>query len=492
MLKLSNITKSFGGIKALKGINLEVEKGEIHALLGENGAGKSTLMKVLSGAYKGDEGHIFFNGEEIINNTPQKSKGHGIAIIYQEFSLVPDLSVTENLFMHRFTSQHWINWPSLYQEANQLIQELGFTIDVKKKVSQLSIAEQQIVEIAKALSQHVQLLILDEPSAVLGPHDVRLLFRMLKALKKKGVSVIYISHHLEELLELSDRITIIKDGYSVNTVITQGTTKEQLVAYMIGRELKDLYPQKHQTVDITQKIEIESLVTVLNPLPISFSIYKGEILGIGGLVGSGRTEVLESLFGASGIRKNKIIANGTAWSFKTPKESILRGWGMLPEDRKHKGGILALSIKDNISLANLSKIANRWGFIDRQKEYRIVSELVEKLKVKLEDINRPISTLSGGNQQKVILGKWLNLSPQVLLIDEPTRGVDVGARAEIYQIIQDLADRGLYILMVSSDVEELMGLSDRVLVFKSGKLQGELIRPDFSEDAILRLAVGAE
>jgi len=491
MLKLANITKTFGGIKALKGVNLEVAKGEIHAILGENGAGKSTLMKVISGAYQFDDGQIFVNDQEIISNTPQKAKANGVAIIYQEFSLVPDLSVTENLFIHRFSTMRWIDWAALYQEAEQLIQELGFQIDVRQNVSELSVAEQQIVEIAKALSQRVELLILDEPSAVLGSEDVKLLFTMLKTLKKKGVSIIYISHHLEELLTLSDRITILKDGLTIKTVFTEDMTKDQLVTFMVGRELNNLYPSKDQAIVRDQKIDIKSLVTALSGKPISFSVHKGEILGIGGLVGSGRTEVLESLFGASGVRLNKIHLNDTIWSFKAPGESIAAGWAMLPEDRKQKGAILDLSIKDNISLGNLDKITNRWGFINHKQEQEIVQDLVKQLQIKVNDIHQPISALSGGNQQKVILGKWLNLSPQVLLIDEPTRGVDVGARAEIYQIIQSLADSGLYIIMVSSDMEELIGLSDRILVFKSGTLQGELLRADFSEDAILRLAIGA-
>jgi ribose transport system ATP-binding protein len=334
-------------------------------------------------------------------------------------------------------------------------------------------------------------LILDEPSAVLGPQEIKKLFDMLKVLKAKGVSIIYISHHLEELLDLTDRITILKDGKTIETVDTKAVDKDQLVTLMIGREVSQMYPSKTKAIKMESTIDIKSLHTKFSKVPLCFNVYKGEILGIGGLVGSGRTEVLESLFGAAHNQSNEIGYDDKIWNFKNPGQAIGQGWGMLPEDRKRSGGVLDLSIKQNISLANLGKIANRWGFINQEREHSLVAQLIEQLKIKVGDANNPLSSLSGGNQQKVILGKWLNLDLNVLLIDEPTRGVDVGARSEIYHIIQRLADDGVYVLMVSSDMEELMGLSDRIMVFKNGALQGEVSRPDFSEEAILRLAIGA-
>lgn len=492
MLQLINIKKSFGGVQALKGVDLQVEGGEIHALLGENGAGKSTLMKVISGAHRADSGEIFFNQNKIEKNSPHIAQEQGISIIYQEFSLVPDLSVSENLFLSRFAHSSWIQWKNIHEEAESLIRSLGFEINVRANVRTLTVAQQQIVEIAKALSQNVKLLILDEPSAVLGPQEVKKLFDMLNGLKAKGVSIIYISHHLEELLELTDRITVLKDGKTIDTVNTNAVDKDQLVAMMIGREVSQMYPDKTAAINTEQKIEIKSMHTKFSKTSLRFEIRKGEILGIGGLVGSGRTEVLESLFGSAQIHSNEIAYDEKIWSFKNPGQAIRQGWGMLPEDRKKSGGVLDLSIKQNISLANLAKIANSWGFIREEWENKLIAQLIEKLRIKVGNADHPLSSLSGGNQQKVILGKWLNLDLNVLLIDEPTRGVDVGARSEIYQIIQKLADDGVFILMVSSDMDELMGLSDRILVFKNGMLQGEVFRPDFSEEAILRMAMGAK
>jgi ribose transport system ATP-binding protein len=490
MLQLKEIKKSFGGVKALKGVDLQVQAGEIHALLGENGAGKSTLMKVISGAHTADSGTIVFNGEAIVHNSPHIARQHGISIIYQEFSLVPELSVTENIFLGR-TNSNWLNRKRMDKEATDLIHALGFKIAVSKKIRELPVASQQIVEIARALSQQVKLLILDEPSAVLGTQEVKKLFALLLKLKDDGVAIIYISHHLEELFELTDRITVLKDGKTVTTVITKETDKDSLVSLMVGRALSQMYPDKMPQKIGAESILIENLITAKNNKPLSFELYKGEILGIGGLVGSGRTEVLEALFGLNDATGAVIKINGTPLEINSPAGAVGQGWGMVPEDRKKFGGLLNLSIRQNISLAHLSRVANRWGFISREKEDKVVNELMKRLQVKFGGINDPLLSLSGGNQQKVVLAKWLNPDLKVLLIDEPTRGVDVGARAEIYQVIQQLANQGIYILMVSSDMEELMGMSDRIMVLKNGQLQGILDRKDFTEETILRLAIGA-
>ncbi len=491
MLQANEIKKFFGGVKALKGVDLHVEAGEIHGLLGENGAGKSTLMKVISGAHAADSGTMVFNGETIVHNNPHIARQRGISIIYQEFSLVPELSVTENIFLGQARGS-WINRKQLDKEAAELISSIGFEINVSKKIRELSVANQQIVEIAKALSQKVKLLILDEPSAVLGTQEVKKLFTLLRKLKTEGVAVIYISHHLEELFELTDRITVLKDGSTVSTIATKDTNKDQLVSLMVGRELSQMYPDKTQSLgEFSGTIKIENLATVKKGESLSFELHEGEILGIGGLVGSGRTEVLESLFGLHGKAPSTIRINGKPLLIGSPRDAIRKGWGMVPEDRKKFGGLLNLSLRENISMANLSRSANRWGFIDGKKELEIVNDLMKRLQVKFGNINDPLLSLSGGNQQKVVLAKWLNLDLKVLLIDEPTRGVDVGARAEIYQIIQQLANQGVYILMVSSDMEELMGMSDRILVLKNGQLQGSIDRKDFNEETILRLAIGA-
>ncbi|MGN0002740.1 MAG: sugar ABC transporter ATP-binding protein [Sphingobacterium composti] len=490
MLKLTNVYKSYGGVKALQGVDLEVKGGEIHALLGENGAGKSTLMKVISGAIAYDSGNISFINKEVKTNNPHISKELGISIIYQEFSLIPDLTVAENIFFGNNTYK-WIKWEQLYKEARELIQSLGFDIDVRKITSELSIAQQQIVEIAKALSKSIKLLILDEPSAVLGSEEIKKLFTLLKKLKEKGIGIIYISHHLEELIELTDQVTILKDGKTIGTVRTADVNKDILISMMVGRELNQLYPVKNPTFKFDNPIEIKGFNSKHFNSPLNFKVYKGEILGIGGLVGSSRTEILQSLFGNFPIDEGTIEVDNTSFKPTNISSMLTRGWGMVQEDRKALGGVLERSIKENISLANLKKVSNRYGFINPNKEKLVLDELITRLKIKMGNAEDNLSSLSGGNQQKVILAKWLNRELRVLLIDEPTRGVDVGARYEIYQILQNLAYSGVYIIMVSSDMEELLGISDRIMIMKSGTISGILERKNFSEESLLRMAIGA-
>jgi len=491
MLKLRHIKKHFAGIRALDNVNLEVLDGEIHAILGENGAGKSTLMKIISGAYQADAGEIYFDNKAITHNSPHKSKELGISIIYQEFSLVPDLSVTENIYLGQHATTKWINWKTLNQKAEDLLRTLGFVMNVKEKISKLSVAEQQVVEIAKALSNDIKLLILDEPSAVLGSNELEKLFALLRKLRNDGVAIIYISHHLEELINLTDRITVLKDGSTVETLETKGVTKDRLVSLMVGKSISQLYPSKNPYAFYIKSISIENLTTTASKSPLSFVINKGEILGIGGLVGSGRTEILESLFSGLNSKETQVSVGGRKIALGGPGKMIKNGWGMVPEDRKRLGGILHLSILENISLLSLKKVSNTFGFINLKEEKKVVQSLITKLKIKVGKMDNPLSSLSGGNQQKVILAKWLGLDLQVLLIDEPTRGVDVGARAEIYSIIQRLADQGMYILMVSSDIDELIGLSDRIMIIRKGDIAGELHKEQFSEEVILRMAIGA-
>lgn len=490
MLQLKNITKSFGGVKALQGVDMEVRAGEIHALLGENGAGKSTLMKVISGAHQPDSGTIVMNGEQIAHNSPHVAQLHDISIIYQEFSLVPGLSVAENIYLGKTTGP-WLHWKKMNEQAAALIHSLGFDMDVTQLVSSLSVAQQQVVEIAKALTMDVKLLILDEPSAVLGTQEIQKLFALLRNLRDKGVAIIYISHHLDELQVLTDRITVLKDGKTVTTVGTGTLDKDQLVNLMVGRELSQMYPQKPASRLFDEYIHVDGLISKDVTAPLAFDLRRGEILGIGGLVGAGRTEALESLFGLHGKVSACISVEGEMFQPSSPRKAIQQGWGMVPEDRKKFGGLLNLSIAHNISLVNLARVSNSWGFIDTRREAQVTKELVERLQVKLGTLDDPLSSLSGGNQQKVILAKWLNRDLKVLLIDEPTRGVDVGAREGIYRIIQDLADQGVYVLMVSSDMEELMGLSDRIMVLKNGRMQGFIERPDFTEENILKLAIAS-
>ncbi len=488
-VELLNISKAFGGVKALKDVSLQVLPGEVHALLGENGAGKSTLMKVLSGAHQKDGGKIFIDGEEVHIRRTSDSKKLGIGIIYQEFSLVPDLSVSENIFLTQLNRDFWVHWKEMTQKASELIQRLGFTIDPLQKVSSLSIAEQQIVEIAKALSEKVKILILDEPSAVLGSKDIEKLFEIIRGLKEQGVSIIYISHHLSEIFTIADRVTVIKDGYTIESHYINETDKDSLIALMLGRTLGKMFSER----DVKPGDEIVSAqnINYKNRVKdVSFSIRSGEVLGFAGLVGSGRTETAEALFAAVKKDHGTIKLNHKAIKPASPSDSTDLGMGMVNEDRKQKGVLLSLPVSQNITLTNLRSISNRFGFIIRRRENKIADDLIARLKIKASDRDMLVGNLSGGNQQKVAIAKWVNRGSRFLIVDEPTRGVDVGARVEIYSLINELAEKGVAILVISSETTELMGLCDRIMVMKNGSVQGTLLKNEFSEEKILRLAIG--
>lgn len=490
-VELLNISKSYGGISALKSVSLKVRPGEIHALVGENGAGKSTLMKILSGAVLKDEGNIVIDGREASIRSTHDSKKLGIGIIYQEFSLVPDLSVAENIFLSQLVSQgFWMRWGRMKSRADELIKSIGFDIDPATPVHKLSIARQQIVEIAKALSEKVKVLILDEPSAVLGTQEIHRLFDTLKGLSKEGVSIIYITHHLEEVFEIADRITILKDGTSVDCLAVSDTGKDELVRLMLGRSLDAMFPDR-QAVKGRELLRVENILPEGMDDGLSFTVNEGEVLGIAGLVGSGRTELLRAIYAADKPIQGEIYLSGKRQRIKIPYDAVRAGIGMVPEDRKQHGAILSLSVKQNISLANMKGITDRLGFIQPGKEKDIVKRLLARLSVKASSENAAVSTLSGGNQQKTVLAKWINRSCSVLMIDEPTRGVDVGAKAEIYDLVNELSQQGMGLVLVSSETEELMGICDRILVMRNGRIRGELLKKDFTEENILRLAIGA-
>jgi ribose transport system ATP-binding protein len=490
-VELLNISKSYGGISALKSVSLRVKPGEIHALVGENGAGKSTLMKILSGAISKDEGKVHIDGHEAHIRSTHDSKKLGIGIIYQEFSLVPDLSVAENIFLSQLVSQgFWMKWAKLRSKAEELINSIGFDIDPATLVHKLSIAQQQIVEIAKALSEKVSVLILDEPSAVLGTHEIHRLFDTLKRLSEEGVSIIYITHHLEEVFEIADRVTVLKDGSSVGCLNVSNIGKDELVRLMLGRSLDAMFPDR-QAVKGQELMKVENIVPEGKDCGVSLSVNAGEVLGIAGLVGSGRTELLRAIYAADKPRQGEIFISGKRQRIKIPYEAVRAGIGMVPEDRKQHGAILSLSVKQNISLTNMKGITDKLGFIHPGKEKDIVGRLLSRLSVKASSENAIVSTLSGGNQQKTVLAKWINRRCSVLMIDEPTRGVDVGAKAEIYNLVNELSLQGMGLILVSSETEELMGICDRILVMRNGEIQGELLKEDFTEENILRLAIGA-
>lgn len=491
MVELRNISKSFNGIAALKNVTLKVIPGEIHALMGENGAGKSTLMKILSGAYQKDGGRIFINGAEAPIKNTRDSKQLGIGIIYQEFSLVPELSVAENVFLNQVAQQGmWLKWQRLKTEAAAIIKSIGFNIDPAKKVSSLSIAQQQIVEIAKALSESVKVLILDEPSAVLGPNEVEKLFDILRKLKKEGVAIIYISHHLDDIFTIADRVTVLKDGASSESLQVAGTDRETIIKMMLGRSLSTMFPERKaaigQTLLRAAHIYLEDKVR-----NVSLYVKAGEVLGLAGLVGSGRTETLRAIFAADKKTGGVVYMHNDKATYSTPAGAVKQGIGMVPEDRKQHGVLLNLSIRQNISMGNLKRVTGKLGFIRPAEEDRISNELIKKLTIKAHNAHMPVGRLSGGNQQKVALAKWFNRGSDVIIIDEPTRGVDVGAKVEIYKLINELAEAGKGVIVISSETSELMGICDRIMVMRSGAMQGELDKAAFTEENILRLVIGA-
>ena len=490
-VELRDISKSFGGINALRNVTFKVLPGEVHALVGENGAGKSTLMKILSGACAKDYGRIFIDGTEVHIKNTHDSRKLGIGIIYQEFSLVPELSVAENVFLNQLVSGgFWMKWGQLKRKTEDLINSIGFSINPSVKAGGLSIAEQQIVEIAKALSENIKILILDEPSAVLGPQEIQKLFEILKRLKNEGVSIIYISHHLSEVFQIADRITVLKDGASSGSLPVTETNKDSIISLMLGRSLDTMYPER-DTVAGEVVFEANNIGVEEKVQGVTFSIREGEIVGIAGLVGSGRSETARAIFAADHRQQGKVFFYGKELQLRSPYDAVKKGIGMVPEDRKQHGVILSLSVKQNISLTNLKGIANTLGFIRAKEESRRIADLIRKLAIKTEGENQEASKLSGGNQQKVSLAKWLNRDCKMLLVDEPTRGVDVGAKVEIYKIINELSQKGVTILMISSETPELMGICDRILVMRKGQIRGEILKRDFSEEAILRLAMGA-
>jgi ribose transport system ATP-binding protein len=489
-VELRDISKSFGGIAALKNVTFKVMTGEIHALVGENGAGKSTLMKILSGAYLKDAGQIFIDGAEVHIRNTRDSKKLGIGIIYQEFSLVPDLSVAENVFLNQLgQTGFWMNWNNLNKRAEEIINNIGFSINPSGKAVSLSVAEQQIVEIAKALSENAGVLILDEPSAVLGPQEIQKLFNTLERLKKEGVAIIYISHNLKEVFQIADRITVLKDGVSSESVLASETDRDSIIRLMLGRSLDAMYPL-HNSVVGEEVLRVSDIHIEEKVRGISLNVKAGEIVGIAGLVGSGRSETARAIFGADKRKKGNIFLSGKEIQLFSPQEAVRKGIGMVPEDRKQHGVILSLSVKHNISLTDLKGISDRFGFIKSKKESCNTIELINKLKIRTEDENQDVGKLSGGNQQKVALAKWLNRDCRILILDEPTRGVDIGAKVEIYNLINELSQKGVAILVISSETAELTGICDRILVMRKGQIQSELMKTEFSEEDILRLSIG--
>lgn len=490
ILSLKNITKKFPGVIASNNISFEVMKGEAHILLGENGAGKSTLVKIISGAYSKDSGEIYLCGKKIEIKSPRHAQVLGIGVVYQELNLIPHLTVAENIFLGREYSYMAgvINNKKLLKETRKLLGLLNVDINPEAIVSTLGTAQQQMVEIARALSLNSKILIMDEPTSSLTKKEIRQLFLTIERLKKRGVAIIYISHRLEELFEVGDRVTILRDGNFVATKLIEETNNAELIRLMVNRELKDQYPARNQ-VKRDEILRVEDLSSQKLLSDISFKLYAGEILGIYGLLGSGRTELARAIFGVDSYDTGEIYINGTLVKINSPAKAIKEGLGFLTEDRKTEGLILDLCVKENISITSLNHLT-KFGIINNNLELQAAQSFIDDLKIKTHDIHQNVRCLSGGNQQKVVFAKWLASNARIFIFDEPTRGIDVGAKYEIYELMNNLTEDGCAIIMISSELPEILGISDRILVMHDGMIAATFENEGLSQEVILNSAVG--
>jgi ABC-type sugar transport system ATPase subunit len=490
MLRLKSISKGFPGVQALKGVSLEVKAGEIHGLLGENGAGKSTLIKIVAGAYTPDQGEITFDGAPARWSSPREAKRHGVHVVYQEFVLFPQLSVAENIFVgHELRNRFGIvDHARMRREASQLLHRLGVSLDPRARVGTLSVADQQMVEIARAMVHRVKLLVLDEPTAVIAGQEVTLLFDRLRRLRDSGVSVIFISHRLEEVFAICDRVTVLKDGELVGTHDVAGVNRERLVSMMVGRELGELFPPKRATATAPRPVlRTERLSVAGRVRDVSIELRSGEIVALAGMVGAGRTELALCLFGALPISGGAVEVEGHRFTSMSPARAIGLGMGLVTEDRKSQGLVMQLDVAANITGPALGGITERL-LIDKRREAAIARREIDRYRIACRGPQTAVATMSGGNQQKVIVSRWARICRTVLILDEPTRGVDVGAKAEIYRIMRELADAGLAILMISSELTEVVGMADRVIVMREGRVTGELQGRNATEESIMHLA----
>ncbi len=491
-LEMRNISKQFGGIRALNDVTVRVKPGEIHSLIGENGAGKSTLIKILSGAYIKDAGTVCIDGKQVNITSPLDAKQLGIAVIYQEFMLAPDLTVAENIFIDRLAwNGKFINWKKLRSEAKEKLEELGFgNIRLEEKVRNLSVAHQQVVEICKCLTRNATILVLDEPTAVLTVAEIEKLFRLIRLLKEKGVSIIFVSHHMNEIFELSDSFTVLKDGCFVNSGQVKDVSNDDLIRMMIGRELTQMFPARRAEIgEVVLKVEHLNVENKIQD--VSFEVRAGEVLGFSGLVGSGRTEVMRAIFGADKKTSGTVVFMGEQVDFKEPKDAVDKGFGYLSENRKTMGLLVNQSIRINTTLASMKKITEK-GFIKHKEEKEYVKKLLAQMSTKYGSIEKNVNSLSGGNQQKISFAKWVSADCKCIVFDEPTRGVDVGAKVEIYEIINELAGQGVAVIVISSEMTEIIGMCDRTYVMSRGRITGEISREELNEDVIIKLAMKEE
>ncbi len=491
MLKMEKVSKFFPGVKALDEVSIEAYGGEVTALMGENGAGKSTLMKILSGVYKKDEGKVFIEGKEAHIKGIKSAEDYGITIIHQELSILNNLTVAENIFLgnekfHKFSRK--IDKKELAERSKRFLEQIGCSIDPNELAANINVGEKQMIEIAKALTKNARIIIMDEPTTALTEVETKKLFKVIETLKKKGIAVIYISHRMEEIFTICDRVEVLRDGKYVGNALIKDIDNDKLISMMVGRKIEDQFPYK-PALKADNILEVSNLSCKKGVESASFEVRGGEILGIAGLMGAGRTELAKTIFGEYKKTSGKIKIKGREVEIKNVEDAISHGICYLSEDRKKEGCVLGLSVGENMSLSNLKKYEKSFGRIDKQKENEEIDYYIEKMRIKTPGRNQLIKNLSGGNQQKVILAKWLMLSPEVLIIDEPTRGIDVGAKKEIYDLLNQLKEAGKAVIMISSDLPEVLGISDRILVMSEGKIAGQLSRDEASQENIMKLAL---
>lgn len=501
VLEMKNISKTFSSVKVLKDVKISLYPGEVHALMGENGAGKSTLMKILGGIYTPDaNGEIVYKDSPIEWKSPLEARNKGISVIHQELNLSPNLTISENILMGtKFPKKTFgiVDWEKVHEKAGSILRSMGSSLNPKTLVSKLSVAEQQVVEIARALSFKAEVLIMDEPTASLSDKEINKLFTIIEDLKKQGVAIIYISHRMDEIFKISDRFTVLRDGDWIASGPIEETNPEHLVKLMVGRDLKDLFkrPARKQATGkrVTNKpvLELRNVTDQTFVQDVSFQVYPGEIVGIAGLVGAGRTELVRAIFGAASLKSGEILVDGQPVHIRNPIDAIKNGIAHVPESRKEQGLFLDMSVKENIIMTEMSSFS-KFGMLSWRQAGSAAGKHIQNLGVKVANPELPVSSLSGGNQQKVVIAKWLSIHPKVLLLDEPTRGVDIGAKTEIHKIISGLAEQGLAVLMISSELPEVLGVSDRILVMSEGRLTGELQREEATQEKIMHYATGGK
>lgn len=493
-LQMKNIKKSFNGVTVLDNVNFNVQRGTVHALLGENGAGKSTLMNILYGIHKADEGEIYIKGQKVSINNPKMANELGVSMIHQELSNVPQMKVYENIYLGRepvYKLMGTIKRKQLRKDTLDLLKRINVTIKPDVKLVSLSVAEAQMVEIAKAISYNADIIVMDEPTSAITEKEVVKLFEVINSLKKSGKAIIYISHKLDEIFKIVDYVTVLRDGTTIGTKPISELDEKKLISMMVGRDLNDIFPKERADIgDVC--LEVKNFTQGEKFKNINFNLHKGEILGISGLMGAGRTELVESIFGLSKKDKGELYVDGKKVEIKCPKDAINNGFALVSEDRKTCGLNLKSSIKDNMTLANLGKFCVGGGILQKPKENKAVDELMKKLNIKAHSRNQLAKFLSGGNQQKIVIAKWVLCEPKIFILDEPTRGIDIGAKAEVYRLMGQLVASGKAVIMISSELPEVIGMSDRIIVMHEGEITGMLDRSEFDQEKIMLCATGTK